>query len=147
MSKRKKLNKIAPNVDFLIGVDTGIHTGFAVLNRLTRKFIYINTLTIHQAMSKICLMKANGFKIHVFVEDARLLKYTKEGREEGVGSVKRDARVWEDFLQELKVDFTLTYPDKNFTKMKERMFQHMTGWRAPTSDHARDAAMIVFHRK
>lgn len=70
------------------------------------------------------------------------------GREkaQGVGSVKRDAQIWEDWCTEQGLNFKMIHPAANATKKKAEDFTRMTGWTGRTNEHARDAAMLVFKR-
>lgn len=90
-------------------------------------------------------------QVYVRVEDARLRKKipwqkdekTERGRREGAGSVKRDAKIWEDFLTELGVPFEMVAPAKNKTKVSAEYFKKLTRYAGLTSQHARDAAFLV----
>ena len=101
-----------------IGIDTGVHTGIAVWDNKQRSFECVDAVKIHQAMktvsdrAKECLEQ--GVRLCVRVEDPRQRTWyetNKMSREEerkrlqGVGSVKRDASVWEDFLTDLLKEF------------------------------------------
>ena len=81
-------------------------------------------------------------------EDARLRKWIPQikGKEvlQGVGSVKRDAGIWEDFLRDLGVPFEMVAPKNNITKLSADSFRKITGWQSKTNEHSRDAAMLVF---
>lgn len=136
-----------------IGIDTGVKTGYAELKdgRLSR----VETLKIHAAMECVKQAIASHEKVVVYVEDARLRKWvpSKCGREilQGVGSVKRDALIWEDFLSDLKkenanFDFHLIAPKNNKTKVSSDYFSRLTGWNKRASEHARDAAMLIWGR-
>ena len=137
---------------YIIGIDCGVHTGFAVWMRPIREFRIISSGTITTAMRKILLLKNDGVKIYVRFEDARLRKYIpampnesrERGRREGAGSVKRDAKIWEDFLQEEGIQYEAVAPKDNLTKLTAATFMRTTGWGAPTNEHERDAAMLVF---
>lgn len=85
----------------------------------------------------------------VYIEDARLRKwFGKSGREklQGAGAVKRDATIWETFCKEQRVQYKLIAPRENATKLTAIQFEAITKWNARTSEHARDAAMMVYGR-
>ena len=63
---------------------------------------------------------------------------------QGVGSVKRDASIWEDYLTDLGIEFEMVAPKRNVTKLSQDRFKAMTGWKNRTNEHGRDAAMLVF---
>lgn len=87
----------------------------------------------------------------VRVEDARQRTWVpwqknekyERGKREGAGSVKRDAKIWEDFLKDLGIPFEMVAPKKNKTKVSDAYLQQLTGYAGKTSQHARDAAMLV----
>lgn len=132
---------------FIIGIDTGVNTGFAVWDRQERKFKEVCSTHIHRAMLSVNYRKEDG--ILVRVEDARQRKwFGNSGKEQlqGAGSVKRDAKIWEDFLKDLNVDFEMVAPKNNKTKLDAKKFKMITGWNEPTNEHSRDAAMLCFQR-
>lgn len=133
--------------DFIVGIDTGVNTGFAIWNKTNKSFTTVETLPLHQAMFRIRELKDSGISILVRVEDARLRTwFGKSGREQlqGAGSVKRDAKIWEDFLTDLHVDFEMVAPKNNKTKLDASKFKHITGWKERTNEHCRDAAMLCY---
>ena len=136
----------------LIGIDTGVHTGFAVAfdhgeGGVLQK---VQSLSITQAMQ--CVLEyedEHDLKdIMLYIEDARKRTWFTGGREkaQGVGSVKRDAQIWEDWCKEQGINFKLIHPAANATKKKVEDFTRMTGWTCRTNEHGRDAAMLVFKR-
>ncbi len=138
-----------------IGIDTGVHTGIAYWDSETQSFDLIKTVKIHEAMAMVKAgieLSKNGIyqPIKVVFEDARQRKwFGNAGREQlqGAGSIKRDCSIWEDFLKSLKADFEMVAPKDNRTKLNAQFFAKITGWKERTSEHSRDAAMLVFGRK
>jgi hypothetical protein len=134
---------------YYIGVDTGVETGFAIWNRFEHKLEKVETMKIHEAMLYITDWCRDGMKgeVCIRVEDARKRNwFGKADREQlqGAGSIKRDAKIWEDFLTDIGVEFDLVAPKNNKTKLNAEIFQRMTGWQGKTNEHSRDAAMLVF---
>lgn len=84
----------------------------------------------------------------LYIEDARLRTFVTGGREklQGVGSVKRDALIWDDWCQEQGFHYVMVHPKANATKLKPERFKQLTGYVKQTSEHGRDAAMLVFKR-
>ncbi len=136
----------------LIGIDTGVHTGFAVAfdHGAGGELQRVESLSITQAMQ--CVLEyedEHDLKdITLYIEDARLRTWFTGGREkaQGVGSVKRDAQIWEDWCKEQGINYKMIHPASNATKKKAVDFTRMTGWTGRTNEHARDAAMLVFKR-
>ncbi len=139
-----------------IGIDTGTNTGIAIWDNRKQSLLYLKSVMIHQAMDEVKRWKEtalmNGERLIVRVEDPRQRTWfgtEKISREEerkrlqGVGSVKRDASIWEDYLSDLGVEFEMVAPKNNMTKMKHAYFKSISGWKGRTNDHMRDAAMLV----
>lgn len=133
---------------YYIGIDTGTNTGFAVWNKSERRLVLAESLMIHQAMKKVEGLQHVPGGIFVRVEDARLRKWIPKERSrevlQGVGSVKRDAQIWEDFLQDNGIPFEMVAPKNNKTKTTAHYFKKLTGWPSVTNEHSRDAAMLIF---
>jgi hypothetical protein len=133
----------------VVGIDPGTHTGFAVKDLATGKFIMVITVPIHQAWGTMnTLIALHGKEaLRVVVEDARQRKWIdkSEGREklQGVGSVKRDCTIWDDYLADLGIPYRMVKPAAHRTKWNAKVWQAATGWTGRTSEHARDAAILV----
>lgn len=139
-----------------IGIDTGTETGFAEWDTEKQCFLSVTKLKIHQAMDRVkSINELNPGKILVRVEDPRQRTWFGKivSREEerkklqGVGSVKRDASIWDDFLKDLGVKYEMVAPKQNVTKLSQDRFKSYTGWAKQTNEHSRDAAMLVFGLK
>lgn len=138
-----------------IGIDTGVHTGYAVYDSNEKELLAVGCDMVHRAMQIVngLSMKAHreGGKIRVRVEDARKRTWygfhtaqEDRARLQGAGSVKRDAQIWEDFLTDLGVDFEMVAPKNNATKLTAEQFRRITGYEGKTNEHGRDAAMLVY---
>ena len=136
----------------LIGIDTGVNTGFAVAADRGNggELEQVESLSITQAMGKVKeLIEQWGISnVCLYIEDARKRTWFTGGREksQGVGSVKRDAQIWEDWCNEQGLNYLMIHPAANATKTKADVFKKRTGWIERTNEHARDAAMLVFKR-
>lgn len=134
-----------------IGIDTGTHTGVAVWDSEEKQFLDIKTLMLHQALQLVITMCQIWKRENVMVlfEDARQRKWFGREADEkrmGAGYVKRDATIWEEFCTDYEIPFRALPPAKGGTKLNPDYFKALTGWKGRTSEHARDAAMIVFGR-
>lgn len=134
-----------------IGIDTGTHTGVAVLDSEERQFLEIKTMMLHQALQFVITMCQVWKRENVMVlfEDARQRKWfgsDSDAKMQGAGSVKRDASIWEEFCTDYQIAFRALPPAKGGTKLNPDYFKALTGWKKRTSEHARDAAIIVFGR-
>ena len=140
-----------------IGIDTGVNTGFAVWDSMARSFIMLKTLKIHIAMELVREFERHAsekrIRLKVRVEDPRKRKWfgtermpreLERKRLQGVGSVKRDATIWDDYLAGLGVDYEMVEPKRNVTKLTQEGFKNITGYSKRTNEHERDAAMLVY---
>lgn len=137
-----------------VGIDTGTHTGYAEWNAKEKRFLSVDSVKIHQAMERIKnLAESHSDSLMVRVEDPRqrtwfgterMPRDEERKKLQGVGSVKRDASIWEDFLKDLGVQFEMVPPRQNVTKLSQETFRSYTGWKKKTNEHGRDAAMLVF---
>lgn len=144
--------------DIYIGIDTGTHTGVAVWDSGEQAFTELQTLALHKALRRVSELHqaatSEGRTVKVIFEDARQRKWIpnsgdprkEAGRRQGAGSVKRDASIWEEFLRDNGIPFEALAPRKGATKMEQSLFYAITGWDKRTSNHARDAAMLVIGR-
>ena len=131
-----------------IGIDAGTHTGVAVGDRTDRRLVSVETMTITKAMDVVRGLVESA-DIVVYLEDARKRNWFGcSGREklQGAGSVKRDCSIWETFCEEVGIECRKIAPKNNYTKLTAKQFKALTNWAGRTSDHSRDAAMLVFGR-
>ena len=134
-------------MQYTVGIDPGVNTGFALAG--SSGLVRVEAMKIHAAFREIeGLKEKNALKIVVF-EDARLRKWLgTKGREaaQGAGSIKRDCKIWEDFLQDLGCAYKQVAPQKGSTKWSADYFAKVTGWSARTNNHGRDAACLILGR-
>jgi len=128
-----------------IGIDPGTHTGFAVWDTKTKKLVEVETMMIHQAFKRVFELMEQDY-ICLRIEDARHV--SRDGlnsiaRLQGAGSIKRDCAIWEDFCESCDIPFEFVRPGRG-TKPTPEYFKMITKWKGRTSNHARDAAMLVF---
>lgn len=134
-----------------IGIDPGTHTGVAVWDTRSGRFLNLETLPIHQAMDIVRYW--NGVtdgNIQVVFEDARQRKWFGRGdasaKAQGAGSVKRDCSIWEDFCKDYGIPYWAKPPVKGATKVSAEYFKMVSHYQGRTSEHSRDAAMLVIGR-
>ena len=135
----------------LVGIDPGEHTGLAVYDPAARRLVECCTLPLHRALRRVEDLAAAG-EIRVVFEDARQRTWFApersraeyRGKLMGAGAAKRDARIWEEFLQDRGIPFSARGPRAGATKWPADYWQRVTGWTGRTSEHARDAALLVF---
>ncbi len=127
----------------LIGIDPGTNTGFCVCKGGAIK--QIGTLKIHEVMNEV-RQAAEFVSVLVRFEDARLRTWygsdTHGEKKKGAGSVERDCSIWQDFLDDLGVDYDRVHP-RDVKATTAEQFQKITGYSGRTSIHAREAAWMV----
>lgn len=132
---------------FVAGIDCGVHTGIAVWDRHYRALVYVETVNIIRAM-EIVLNNARKHSIELKIEDPNKRKwYGKNAGThalQGVGSIKRDFKIWCEFAEYYKIPYTSVNPKDIKTKLKALPFKNITGWKGKTNQHNRDAGMMVF---
>lgn len=131
---------------YAIGIDPGVATGFAVWNCRSKSFETVTSMSLPAAFNTI-LQAFYPDDTVIHIEDARMRTwYGNKGREvaQGVGSVKRDCTIWEEFCKFHGIEYQLHHPKNNTTKLKAPEFKAYTQWDKQTNEHGRDAAMIVF---
>ena len=131
----------------IIGIDPGVSTGYAEYDPVARKLLDVRTLRIDEAMDEVINVKLAGTLALVLYEDARLRTWLgAKGREalQGAGSIKRDCKIWADFLHSYCIQHRGVKPQAGASKWDATRFARVTGWPGRTSEHARDAALLVW---
>ncbi|MGM8871568.1 hypothetical protein ACS8E3_07760 [Psychrobacter sp. 2Y5] len=134
----------------LIGIDTGVKTGYAhsidgVLQEVSTQTILSAQDKVHKAFEEA---QASDISFAVCIEDVRKRSWVDRsiGRErmQGVGSVKRDCGIWQEFCERYNIPHLLVSPANIDTKRNAKDFKMITGWNGRTSEHARDAGMMIY---
>lgn len=140
---------------YLIGLDPGKHTGIAIWDTETQDFARVDTMSIHKALLFVYEFQTLRDKTRVYFEDARQRRWLPKdtssseyrGHLMGAGSVKRDSVIWQDALTDWGIPFEMVPPRAGATKWDAATFARITGYKGRTSNHARDAALLVYGRK
>ena len=134
-----------------IGIDPGVNTGLAVWDTGIRDFRVVCTYGIVEALHETREW-AENWNTTLVVEDARKRQWLPReknlseyrGKLMGAGSIKRDCEIWEEFAALYGIPIQFIPPRKGLTKWDAETFNKMTGWKGRTSNHARDAALLVW---
>ena len=148
--------------DWYIGIDPGTNTGVALWSRKQKKFTFVHTYTIFDALKFVERFvdehHADGGVMVIF-EDARKRKTipTKNGeadvsRLQGAGSVKRDSAIWEEVLTGLSRRFKFCFAWRgvapngktNALAKNKELSSANFGLNYDTSEHARCACGLVW---
>lgn len=136
-----------------VGIDCGTHTGVAVWDTKLKRLTAVRTLPLYAALEYVDkLHKEHG--VCVVFEDARQRRWFEKERSNGeyrghlmgAGSVKRDSAIWEQFCKGKKIAYEAIPPRPGMTKWSPEAFAALTGWTGRTSEHARDAVLLVYAR-
>lgn len=98
------------STNLIVGIDPGVKTGVAI--QQNGEMLTMLCLKIHTAIRFVeDVAKAHPhLRIKVFIEDSRQNTLYKgqydpkeaKARIKGVGSINRDSKIWEDFMEDLK---------------------------------------------
>ena len=143
-----------------IGIDPD--KGWAEWDADAQKFIAIDTVNfweINERLQKIAALPEADFAVRIYIETPQhnAPVFMKSGRPsamiefirvaQNVGENKGKAKLLVARAQELfgkENVIEMTPNKKSATKWKSERFKFQTGWKHRTSEHGRDAAMLVF---
>jgi hypothetical protein len=143
-----------------IGIDPGVNTGFAIWDSKAKQIIEIKTMDFWSVINRIDELKAEyGVSgIHVIIEDPNPNKpiflkagiksksaYGKVGQ--NIGSNKREASLLIEYMALKEIPHTSVVPKGSRSKSKGKVtpayFSMISGYKGRTSQHCRDAGMLV----
>lgn len=140
---------------FVVGIDGGADTGFAVYRERSDELVVCTTTTFWGAVA--ALIRAQRYRPAVVIEDPsgnrptfhhgedQSRKREKISRDVGANAVQ--ARLLAEACALLGLPCLLVTPGKGSrTKASAADFAAITGWRSRTSEHARDAGLLCFGR-
>lgn len=138
-----------------IGIDAGVHNGWAVWDSRKHDFIELKTLDFWPLIDEI--EKLEGSDVVVYVEDPQQNKpvFYRKGTNskmkqkiaQNVGGNKAYAQLIIRYLQIANIKHFCVRPSKStMTKLNADQFQRLTGYSGRCSQHARDSACLVFGR-
>jgi len=139
-----------------VGIDPGVNTGIAVGS--SQGLSLLATTNFWGAVDTISMLHVkHGIGLSVYIEDPSQNKPVfnrgKVGRvaeniAQKVGSNKREGRLLIEYCQRNGIRVFAVRPTKGtMTKLKSPYFKKLTGYTVRCSQHARDAAMLIFKRK
>lgn len=133
---------------FAIGIDPGVNTGVGVWDVDAKKLVRVESMMLVDALMFVQELHQSGNVAFVRFEDARLrtgyFGPNAKAKQQGAGSVKRDSKVWEEFLRSRAIPFEAISPQTKGAKVNAVVFKKLTGWDKASNEHGRDAAMMVF---
>lgn len=147
--------------DIFMGIDPGQETGVALWDKKNQKFISISTMTFWRTIEWMYHWKESqalhDILLTVFLEDPTQNRpvWIRDGMEDrrhvkiaqDVGKNKRDAELIHEWCSLQMVECKLLVPGKNSqSKLTPESFKNITKYSGRTSQHGRDAAMLVYGR-
>lgn len=158
------MNALAPYCAlhyYSIGLDPGVKTGFCLYDNTARKIVKLCTLEFWEVFDIISQLNDSyitGIKRLKFViENPALNKptFNKEGGNtalkmqkiaQNVGYNKREAMLLIEGIRRLGYEVKEVVPSKKSAykgKITKQFFNKLSGWTGSSSQHARDAGMLV----
>jgi len=145
---------------YVIGIDGGVNTGYAVYDRIERKLTTVFTTDFWGAVRLLDLVAApeNIADYEVYIENpsGNAPTFAKQGAKgmlvynkisQNVGANKREAILLIEYCRLKGIKVTPVRPNKSsMTKLSADKFQKITGYVGRTSEHSRDASMMIFGR-
>lgn len=146
---------------YVVGIDPGVKTGFAVWDRDGRRLLSVETAdfwTVFFQISNAPILRPEDTV--VVVEVAHYAPVFRERKAKGqnenhaarlaqnVGQVMREAKLLAEGLRRLGYEVIEQKPLGKAKKAADdvRDFERLTGWTERTSQHARDAARLCYGR-
>jgi len=134
-----------------IGIDVGIHNGFAVWDKTAKRLIELSTYKTWEVIMWLLVKKNDKIDFTVRIENPNTwVNYgtltTKEvnGRKQGAGSVKRSYQVLIEFFEDNDIKYEAISLRSSLKKLKADKFKMLTGIDVKTNEHERDACMMVW---
>jgi hypothetical protein len=139
---------------YIIGIDPGTKTGVAVWDRDIKDFALLGTFSLIQAFVELKPFISSvvyRFPVLMRCENPNTWRpfngrndKAAASRIQGAGSVKRDFAIWKEIADYYTVPFEPVSLQSSQKKVSADYFKKLTGIEKRTSEHARDAAMMVF---
>ena len=142
--------------DFKIGVDPGEKNGWAIFDKENNKLKEMGTMNFWELIEAIDAINFNN-SILIVIEDSSQNSptFSKHYRKksllvrdkisQNVGENKRTAKLLIEYCQRNNIPYRAVKPTKNsLTKVSKEWFNKQTGWTGRSSEHARDAALLVW---
>ena len=138
--------KIPINVSkfqFHIGIDPGNSTGFAVYDRIEKKFLVVETLDFWMAYSKAQAYSVKDTRIIVEVSKtkANWQKDKSTTTSVNIGGVIKESKLLAEGFRRLGFYVETPHPRG---KVDASYFKRVTGYQGRTNEHMRDAGLLCF---
>ncbi len=141
----------------LIGIDPP--KGYAVWNTELKYISQIRTLDFWGIIDDLHRVaeapRPEDFKVYIEAPQENKPVWIRKGQSpqmmskiaQNVGENKGASKLIIEYMKLHDIEYEAVKPTKNsMTKLPIKQFQAITGWKHRTSEHGRDAAMLVFGR-
>lgn len=136
---------------YVVGIDPGVKTGFAVWDRAERKFRSIGTTEFWSIFDFAADVSPDDVKFIVETYDWKPTFGQRRGKASSVGVVDRMARNVGQVMREARLIIE-GLRRRGFEvvecaplgKKNADQFRRLTGWQDRTNQHERDAAVMAF---
>lgn len=159
MPKSKLAESVSPLHIYSLGIDPGVNTGICLFDRTTRKIAVLATIDFWGVFDFLDALYAimPVESITVVIENSALNKptFSKAGGNtalkmqkisRNVGFNQRESILLIEGIRRLGYEVKEIRPSgKKGEKRKwtKEVFENLTGWKKQSSQHSRDAAMLV----
>lgn len=134
-----------------IGIDVGVHNGFAVWDKKSKRIIELSTYKTWEVIVWFLDKKNDEIDFIIRIENPNTwVNYgtlsTKQvsARKQGAGSVKRSYQVLIEFFEDNDIKYETISLRSSLKKLKADKFKMITGIEVKTNEHERDACMMVW---
>ncbi len=140
---------------YIIGIDAGKRTGVSLWSPKKGELIKLETLNFWDTVAFVrkhgnpentaIILESPGVNKPTFGRQ-KLKRRVLDRKAQNVGSVKRETKLLGEGLE--RDGFIVKYvaPIKGGGKWTAKQLEQITGWTGRTSQHARDAARLVYNR-
>lgn len=132
----------------LIGIDPGKNNGFALIE--DGKLMSVKTMKTWEVIDAVRYITSYRGITFVRIEDPFTWKpfgKSNPGKMQGSGQVKARFNVIIEYLEDNGIPFERVPIQGTLKKTTAEYFAKLTGWKDRTSEHGRDAAMLIFGYK
>jgi predicted RNase H-like nuclease (RuvC/YqgF family) len=135
-----------------VGIDPGIHCGYAVWDKAAQQFRAVGSYQLWELFQELFQLNddvGEALIVHIenpntFIPFRGTAQKEHDFRAQGAGAVKQTYKHIIEFLDAHKIEYVTRKLQGSLKKVSSEYFKKHTGWKLPTNEHGRDAAMLVW---
>lgn len=133
----------------IIGVDPSLNNCGVAIYNLDKKQYEVKTMSLADFIYLLFyprIVVPAETSVFFIVEDARKRNWfgkNSKQKLQGAGSIKGTCKTIEDLLKLIKYRYEMVSPLRGGTKLSKELIHEITGYNGKSSEHSRDAIMIV----